>query len=605
MYKQNSILLTTMFRLLEYPFDSLYILRKKRSLKRELSNQQGLIEKRIAILGGSSTAEVRDLIEVFLLNEGFRPSFYESEYNKFFEDLMFENKKLKDFQPDIIYLHTSFVNILSFPEMGESEQNIKDNADREFSRYKDLWSQIESELNCPVIQNNFELPRDRPMGNLDFSDVHGRTNFIMRLNHLFSEYARRNSNLHINDIFYLSSWVGLERWHDKTLWYATKYAISFEALPILAHNITNIMKTLFGKTRKCLVLDLDNTIWGGVIGEQGLSGLEIGKDTPIGEAFTAFQNYIKELKQRGIILAVCSKNDLNIAKEGFSHPDSILKLDDITVFKANWEPKHENIKSIAREINIDLASLVFLDDNPSEREIVSSQTPAVKVPNLGEDVARYIEILDRSGCFETVSISPEDLERNRAYSDNIKRQELGARYENYDEFLRSLEMKAEIKQFTTIYLERITQLVNKTNQFNLTTKRFTFPQLEEISNDPRYITLYGRLRDKFGDNGLISVMIGEICNDIIHIRLWLMSCRVIKRGMEHAMFDQFIKESKKRGIKNIKGAYLKSAKNNIVSSLYGDLGFKNDYSKENGDSFWTYQISGSYIEKNQWIEVLT
>ena len=375
MYKQNSILLTTMFRLLEYPFDSLYILRKKRSLKRELSNQQGLIEKRIAILGGSSTAEVRDLIEVFLLNEGFRPSFYESEYNKFFEDLMFENKKLKDFQPDIIYLHTSFVNILSFPEMGESEQNIKDNADREFSRYKDLWSQIESELNCPVIQNNFELPRDRPMGNLDFSDVHGRTNFIMRLNHLFSEYARRNSNLHINDIFYLSSWVGLERWHDKTLWYATKYAISFEALPILAHNITNIMKTLFGKTRKCLVLDLDNTIWGGVIGEQGLSGLEIGKDTPIGEAFTAFQNYIKELKQRGIILAVCSKNDLNIAKEGFSHPDSILKLDDITVFKANWEPKHENIKSIAREINIDLASLVFLDDNPSEREIVSSQTP--------------------------------------------------------------------------------------------------------------------------------------------------------------------------------------------------------------------------------------
>jgi len=591
--------------LLEYPFDSLYILRKKRSLKRELSNQQGLIEKRIAILGGSSTAEVRDLIEVFLLNEGFRPSFYESEYNKFFEDLMFENKKLKDFQPDIIYLHTSFVNILSFPEMGESEQNIKDNVDREFSRYRGLWSQIESEFNCPVIQNNFELPRDRPMGNLDFSDVHGRTNFIMRLNHLFSEYARRNSNFHINDIFYLSSWVGLERWHDKTLWYETKYAISFEALPILAHNITNIMKTLFGKTRKCLVLDLDNTIWGGVIGEQGLSGLEIGKDTPIGEAFTAFQNYIKELKQRGIILAVCSKNDLNIAKEGFSHPDSILKLDDITVFKANWEPKHENIKSIAREINIDLASLVFLDDNPSEREIVSSQTPAVKVPDLGENVARYIEILDRSGFFEAISISPEDLERNRAYSDNIKRQELGARYKNYDEFLRSLEMKAEIKQFTTIYLERITQLVNKTNQFNLTTKRFTFPQLEEISNDPQYITLYGRLRDKFGDNGLISVMIGEICNDIIHIRLWLMSCRVIKRGMEHAMFDQFIKESKKRGIKNIKGAYLKSAKNNIVSSLYSDLGFKNNDSKENGDSFWTYQISGSHIEKNQWIEVLT
>jgi FkbH-like protein len=306
--------------------------------------------------------------------------------------------------------------------------------------------------------------------------------------------------------------------------------MSYDAHPLVAYNISNTIKALLGNNSKCLVLDLDNTIWGGIIGENGLDGLEIGKETPIGEAFTEFQAYIKALNQRGVILAVCSKNDLEVAKKGFSHPDSVLQLKDITVFKANWEPKHENIKAIAREINIDLGSLVFLDDAPSERDIVSAQTPTVKVPNLGNDVARYVEILDRSGYFETISISAEDLKRKRLYGENIKRQ-LASRYKDYDEFLESLEMKAEIKPFSSVYLERITQLVNKTNQFNLTTKRYTFSQIEAISRNPQCIALYGRLTDKFGDNGLVSVMIGDIRNDEIQISLWLMSCRVIKRGM--------------------------------------------------------------------------
>ena len=310
------------------------------------------------------------------------------------------------------------------------------------------------------------------------------------------------------------------------------------------------------------------------------------------------------MKQRGIILAVCSKNNLEVAKEGFSHPDCVLQLKDITVFKANWEPKHENIKAIAKEINIDLGSLVFLDDTPSEREIVSAQTPTVKVPDLGVDVTRYIEILDRSGYFETVSISAEDLKRNHIYGENLKRQASVSRFKNYDEFLKSLEMKAEIKPFIPLYLNRITQLVNKTNQFNLTTKRYTFPQIETISKNPQHITLYGRLTDKFGDNGLVSVMIGEICNEDIQINLWIMSCRVLKREMEQAMFDQFIKESMRRGIKNLKGVYLKSPKNNMVNELYRDLGFEQDWVGDNGDSTWICKIPNSYKQKNQWIEVL-
>ena len=590
---------------LDYPFDSAEILRKRRSFKRKLSDQSDLKEKRIAILGGSTTSEIKNLIEIFLLKEGFRPLFYESEYNRFVEDVMFENQALCEFQPEIIYLHTTSANITRFQKINDNEESIQESIKREFVRFQELWVQIEKKFNCPIIQNNFELPRDRPLGNLDSSDIHGRTHFVLSLNQLVHDFSRKQKNFHINDIFYLSAFIGLEKWHDKTLWYSAKYAIGMEALPLLAYGIVNIIKALLGNAQKCLVLDLDNTLWGGLIGEQGLGGLEIGKDTAVGEAFSEFQNYIKELQERGIILAVCSKNDLEVAKEGFEHPDSILKLSDITVFKANWEPKHENIKAIAKEINIGLGSLVFLDDTPAEREIVSAQLPSVKVPNFGNDVTRYIEILDRSGYFETISISTEDLKRNRTYEENFKRQEQVAQFENYDEFLKSLEMKAEIKPFCPLYMDRITQLINKTNQFNLTTNRFTFPQVEEFSRSSQHLTFYGKLTDKFGDNGLISVMIGNIHDGEILINLWLMSCRVIKREMEYAMFDQLVQESKIRGIKKVKGIYLKSQKNNMVKNLYQDLGFERINHEENGNSNWEYEIPESYQPKNQWIEVST
>jgi FkbH-like protein len=593
-----------MNNLLNYPFDCHKILRKIRSIKRELEGQPGLVEKRIAILGGSTTDAIKSLIEIFLLNEGIKPLFYESEYEKYFEDIIFDNHELEKFNPDFFYIHTSMVNITYFPKIGDAKEDVKEKLEKEISKWKELWGQIELKYNCPIIQNNFEFPPYRSLGSLDSSDINGRSHFILELNQFFSECSRGNNNFHVNDIFYLSSRIGLDNWHDRNLWFTSKYAMSYDALPLVAYNLSNIIKALLGNNSKCLVLDLDNTIWGGIIGEHGLGGLEIGKETPIGEAFTEFQTYVKTLNQRGVILAVCSKNDLEVAKKGFSHPDSVLQLKDITVFKANWEPKHENIKSIAKEINIDLGSLVFLDDSPAERDIVSAQTPSVKVPNLGNDVARYVEILDRSGYFETISISAEDLKRNRLYGENIKRQELVSRYKNYDEFLASLEMKAEIKPFSPVYLDRITQLVNKTNQFNLTTKRYTFSQIEAISRNPQCVALYGRLTDKFGDNGLVSVMIGDIRNDEIQISLWLMSCRVIKRGMEYAMFDHFVRMSIARGIKNFKGIYLYSAKNGMVSGLYSDLGFERKAIEGNGDSMWERKIPDSYENRNHLIEVL-
>lgn len=588
---------------LDYPFDAHQLLRKKKSIRRNLMNRSDFVDKRVAILGGSTTAEIKDMLELFLLNDGIRPVFYESEYNRFFEEIMLPNSSLKDFAPDVIHIHTTSVNITRFPSVHESGDDVETLLAEQVERFEGLWDRIASEYACPVIQNNFELPHYRGMGNLDCYDIHGRTRFIAELNCRFSERARLRRNLYINDINYLSAWFGLERWHDKLFWYSFKYAMSYEAIPLLADSLASIIKAIFGTARKCLVLDLDNTLWGGVIGDDGLSGIRIGKETPESEAYTEFQEYARNLKERGIILAICSKNDEANAREGFTHPDSVLSADDFSVFRANWEPKPENIRSIAQALNIGIDSLVFADDNPVERDIVRSQLPQVAVPELGNNVAKYIDILDKTGYFETVSLSSDDLRRGSFYADNSNRQALQSRFDSYDDFLRSLEMVAEIRRFAPLYLDRITQLTNKTNQFNVTTRRYTFAEMEAIAGDQHYITLYGRLRDKFGDNGVVSIMVGAVRGDELHIDLWLMSCRVLKRGMEAAMLDQLAAEARGRGVQNLIGYYYPTAKNGMVNGLFREMGFLNVETGENNDSVWKLDISEGYANKNLFIEV--
>ena len=333
---------------------------------------------------------------------------------------------------------------------------------------------------------------------------------INQLNLEFAKSAREITNLHINDINYLSSYVGLKNWLDKSLWYQAKYALSFDAIPDLAFDLSKIINSIFGRTKKCLILDLDNTCWGGVIGDDGLDAIHIGTETALAESYTSFQKYTKELKDRGITLAVCSKNDLQNAKEGFEHPDSILKLNDFTSFKANWEPKHQNILDIAKEINIGIDSLVFIDDNPVERDLVTSQISSISVPDVGSDVIDFIDYIDRNGYFEPITLSSDDINRNQYYEDNKKRTNERAVFKSYNEFLSSLEMTAEIKPFSSVYLDRIVQLTNKTNQFNLTTKRYTAGEIDNIANSDKYIKLYGKLSDKYGDNGLSSCIYWSI-----------------------------------------------------------------------------------------------
>jgi len=572
---------------MRFPTIPANILLKRRVLKKELLAQRNLVTTRIAILGGSTTTEVKSMLELFLLTWGIQPAFYESGYNRYSEDVLFENPDLWNFKPDVVFIHTTWHNVSQFPELMEAEGEVEQRVRREVARFESLWEKIDSEVGALVIQNNFDLPRLRPLGNLEALESFGRVNFLMRLNCEFAAYARKHSRFLINDILYLSAQVGLEAWHSSTYWYNFHMAVSPTATVALAQNVAAMVASVYGKSKKCLVLDLDNTLWGGVVGDDGVQNLILGRDHPIGEAFLDFQRYVKDLRRRGVILAVCSKNDIENAREGFSHPDSILTLDDFSAFKANWSPKPTNIREIAAELNIGLDSIVFVDDNPAERALVTDQLPEVASPEVGSDVARFAEILESQHYFEVHKVVQDDLNRSAYYNSNAQRRAYQSDFRDYGEFLASLEMTAEIAAFAPVYLERITQLINKTNQFNLTTKRYTIAEVEAVAQDPIFVTLYGRLADRFGDNGLVSVLIGRTIDETLEIDLWLMSCRVLNRGMELAMFDALLEECWNRGIRKLVGIYIPSKKNSMVADFYPNLGFTaGDRSSESQESWY-------------------
>ncbi len=577
------------------------ILRKRHVLKKELLKQPNLVPTRIAILGGSTTTEVKSMLELFLLAQGIEPAFYESGYNRYSEDVEFENPDLWNFKPNIVFVHTTWHNLSEFPEILESDAAVQDRVRREMVRFESLWEKIHAELGALVIQNNFDLPRLRPLGNLEASESFGRVNFVMRLNAEFANYARSHSRFLINDILYLSAQVGQAAWFRNSYWYNFHMALSPAATVSLAHNLAGMVKSVYGKSKKCLVLDLDNTLWGGVVGDDGVQNLILGKDHPVGEAFLDFQKYIKNLQRRGVILAVCSKNDAENAKEGFSHPDSVLKLEDFSAFKANWDPKPENIRAIATDLNIGLDSIVFVDDNAAERDFVAEQLPEVAVPNVGTDVSCFPEVLEQERYFEVDKVVQDDLSRSAYYSSNAERSAGQAKFSNYGEFLASLEMSAEIGPFLPVYLERITQLINKTNQFNLTTRRYTSAEVVAIAQDPAFITLYGRLADRFGDNGLVSVLIGRVLDETVQLDLWLMSCRVLKRDMEFAMFDALVEQCQARGIRRIVGVYIPSKKNNMVAGHYESFGFSPMGGASEGRELWGYDVPATYSPRTRHI----
>lgn len=592
-----------MIKDLEYPFDSSYILGKKKLLKKQLLLLgKDLLHKKIAILGGSTTNDIKLILELFLLNYGINPTFYESEYNQFWQDATFENKELENFKPDLIFIHTTNRNIINYPNLIDSEDNINKMLEDEYLKFFEMWNHLDETYNCPIIQNNFEYPFYRMFGNKDATDIHGKVNYITRLNLKFAEYAEEHENFFINDINYQSAQYGLDKWSDQFYWHMYKYALSLSAIPTLAYNVANIIKAIYGKNKKGFVLDLDNTLWGGVIGDDGVENIILGQETSEGQAYLEFQEYLKEHKQMGIILNISSKNDENNALEGLKRYDSILNPEDFLVIKANWNPKSQSMIEIADELSLGADSLVFVDDNPAERSIINQYLPTVSTPQI-KSIDEYIKILDHSGFFELTKLSKEDFDKNEMYKENIERNKQITKFKNYSDYLKSLEMKANIKKFDSIFMSRIAQLTNKSNQFNLTTKRYTQNEIEEISLDENYITLYGNLEDIFGDNGVVSLIIGKINDKKLDIDLWLMSCRVLKRDMEFAMMDTLVHKAKQIGIKEIYGYYYPTQKNSMVKDFYKIQGFEKISEDESNNTIWKYSILEKYEEKNQYIDV--
>lgn len=603
--------------MLEYPIDSAFILKKRKSLKRELLEQieqaelsgSKILEKKIAILGGSTTHDIKDILELFLLNNGIKSEFYESEYAQYWNDIMFDNPELIDFKPDIIFIHTSTRNITAFPTVRDSTESIDAIVSEQFSHFEAMWQKAVETYNCPVIQNNFEQPFYRLLGNRDVWDIHGKTNFVSRLNQKFYEYAQTHENFFINDINYMASCYGLQKWADPFYWHMYKYAMCVDAIPEFAYNLANIIKSIYGKNKKTIVCDLDNTLWGGIVGDDGPENIEIGQETSIGQLYSEFQGYLKAHKDLGVLLTVDSKNEEENALAGLNRPDSVLKPDDFIVIKANWNPKDRNLVETATELNIGSDSMVFIDDNPAEREIVSAQVKgsigaSVAVPEMSAP-ERYINTLDRNGYFEVTQFSADDLSRNEMYKANAERAKQQSNFADYGDYLRSLEMKAEIKAFTPIYMSRIAQLTNKSNQFNLTTLRCTQADIEKYAADSNYITLYGKLEDKFGDNGVVSVVFGHIDDndkELFHIDLWLMSCRVLKRDMEFAMMDSLVAECKSRGITQIRGYYYPTAKNKMVKDFYALHNFTKSSEDCEGNAVWNRGIE-DYENHNHVITV--
>ncbi|MBW7992585.1 MAG: HAD-IIIC family phosphatase [Planctomycetes bacterium] len=442
---------------------------------------------------------------------------------------------------------------------------------------------------CEIVLNNFHQLLTRPMGNFGVKLPWDPNNFIRRLNVALGD--RAPSYVHINDVSGLAAKYGIKQWFDPRYWFHAKQPVSFECLMLYVHNTARIIGALFGKTSKCLVVDLDNTLWGGVIGDDGLEGITIGEGDALGEAFKAFQEYILKLKQRGILLAVCSKNEEANALAPFrEHPEMVLKRKDFVSFKANWQPKPDNLREIAKELNIGIDSLVFVDDNPAECEHVRQILPQVKIVELTDEPADYPKLIDEEGFFEITALSYEDMQRTGQYIGNIERKHLEESTVNYADYLASLEQKAIIRPFGEKYLNRITQLINKTNQFNLTTLRLSRSQVEERMQDSKTLTAYVRMADRFGDNGLISVFFARLQANELLIDEWLMSCRVFKRGIENLLCNYIVEKAREMGATKLRGIYIPTEKNGLVRDHYQSLNFSMVGSNQNESTHWSLEL---------------
>lgn len=559
----------------------------------------GLRKVRVAILSSATIDHLVPAIKISALRKGFVAEIYTHSFGQYLQELNNTESGLIKFNPDIVLVSFDSEHVLKNSALNATSN---DKFDLGLSKlfFTSLWEKLRSNFHCQIIQQTC-LPTSIPLiGSSEYYIDNCSAAQIEKINFNLRDWAMDSGV----DLLLLDRQIqrtGLSIWHDRDLWNYSKQDISPRIAPLYGDLVSRVMAASAGLSKKCLVMDLDNTLWGGVIGDDGLGGIRIGNGDAVGEAYLAFQKFILELSGVGVILAVCSKNDLNKALEPFNnHPDMLLKKEDIACFIANWNDKPSNIREIASRLNIGLDSLVFIDDNPFEREFVRKELPMVFVPELPNDPAYYAQCISDSGCFDRVSLTEDDKLRARQYSDNAIRSEFASTHENITDYLVGLEMRLQWGMFSKESWIRCAQLINKTNQFNITGSRYLDDEIKQFMCDRIYKCAYFRLFDKFGDNGIISaVIMREIDTDLIFIDTWVMSCRVFGRNTENAIFQVLVDICKNNGYKKLASKYCNTGKNTYVSDLFERLGFINTRNDEHSlTSFWEFD-STQKIEFNK------
>lgn len=533
---------------------------------------------RVAILGDTATQFLNVALKGTAFEHAFNFEIYEADFGQISRQIMDPTSEYYDFNPEYTLIFEASHKLLSYYYKSYDDQiNFAQN---KINYLEDLYQNITNRTKSKVIFCNFPEIDSQIFGNFS-QKVESSFGFQQRkLNYLLSEFALGRSNLFIADLCAIQNKFGRDFMFSPNIYVNSEMVLSLDILPIIAENIVGIICSIEGQFKKCLILDLDNTTWGGIIGDDGLEKIQIGS-LGVGKAFSEFQQWVKALQRRGIIIAVCSKNDEDKAKEPFEkHPDMILKLEDISVFVANWENKADNIRKIQSILNIGFDSMVFLDDNPFERNLVRENLPEVCVPELPEDPANYLEYLYELNLFETASFSENDAERTKQYQVESQRATALESFTNVDEFLKSLNMISDVQEFNNFTKPRVSQLSQRSNQFNLRTVRYTEQEVDDLIRSDKHKTLSFTLEDKYGDNGLICVIILEdIDEENLFVESWFMSCRVLKRGMEEFTLNQIVEIAKTHGFKNIIGEYIENSKNQMVQNHYENLGFKAENGK--------------------------
>jgi FkbH-like protein len=548
----------------------------KKNIKKDFSDLKKI---KLAILGDSSTQFLNIAIKGLAYDYNLNFEIWESDYDQIPLQVFDSSSDLYSFNPDFILIFKSSHKLLQKYNLNnlESQSSFAIN---QIEEIENIYNTISNNINSKIIFYNYTEINDNVFGNFS-NKVESSFLFQQRkLNYLLMEFALTAPNLYICDLSSIQNQIGKGSFFHTSSYINNSMVLSVDVLPLVAKFTLDIIKTLEGSFNKCIILDLDNTTWGGIIGDDGVEKIQIG-DLGIGKAFSEFQLWVKKLKNRGIIIAICSKNTESVAIEPFKkHPDMVLKMEDISVFVANWENKADNLRHIQNVLNIGFDSMVFIDDNPFERNIVRENLPDVCVPELPEDPADYLEYLYSLNLFETISYSNEDAERTKKYQIESKRVSAQKKYTNENDFLKSLEMNSNVESFNNFNIPRVAQLSQRSNQFNLRTKRYTEKDIKKIVDSESFFTFAFSLKDKFGDHGLICVIIlNKQSNSTLFIDTWFMSCRVLKRGMEKFVLNKLVNFAKENNYKFIIGEYIKTTKNDLVKNHYSELGFKKKNNK--------------------------